>query len=250
MKISSFINKNLYLHCDNSHCPSWMRNAKIPTALLKAVFFIRIVYMEKKRVILYVDGFNFYYGLKNIKWKKFYWLDIVKFFSLMLNKNQELIEVNYFSARPHDPIASKKQDLFFSANKMNTKFHLILGKYFKKELKCPNCGGTIHTFEEKETDVRIATQIINDVYKNRCDISIIVSADSDMVPSIETIRDIDPNHKIYVYFPPLKHSITLSNSCDATRKLSEYKSRFNQSMLPDEVKLPNGYIAKRPDNWI
>lgn len=205
--------------------------------------------MEKQKVIVYVDGFNFYYGLKNKGWKKFYWLDVVKFFERMMNNNQILVEVNYFSARPHDVIASKKQDLFFSANKINPKFHLILGTYLKKRKNCPICGGEFQTYEEKETDVRIATQMINDVYKKRCDITIIVSADSDMVPSVEVIREIDPAHKIFVYFPPLKHSVTLSNSCNATKKLNDYKARFNQSMLPEEVELPNGYVAKRPDNW-
>jgi len=74
--------------------------------------------MEKRKVIVYVDGFNFYYGLKAIsskdsKWKKFYWLDVVSFFEKMLNDKQELVELNYFSARPHDNSASKRQDLFF-----------------------------------------------------------------------------------------------------------------------------------------
>jgi hypothetical protein len=77
--------------------------------------------MEKQKIIVYVDGFNFYYGLKTIatrdnRWKKFYWLDIVKFFEQMLTDKQELVEVNYFSARPFDASTAKRQDLFFSAN--------------------------------------------------------------------------------------------------------------------------------------
>ena len=210
--------------------------------------------MEKQKVIVYVDGFNFYYGLKTIsqrdrRWKKFYWLDVVDFFSKMLPEKQELVEVNYFSARIHDVDAAKRQDLFFSANKLNTKFHLILGKYLKKEMTCNNCGNTIYTYEEKETDVRIATRMINDVQKKQCNITIIVSADSDLIPAIELIKDIEPEHKIYVYFPPLRYSISLSNICDAERKLSGYKSRFNQSMLPDEITLPNNVLIKRPANW-
>ena len=41
----------------------------------------------KKQVIVYVDGYNFYYGLKNggPKWKRLYWLDIVKFFERMMS---------------------------------------------------------------------------------------------------------------------------------------------------------------------
>ena len=210
--------------------------------------------MEKRKVIVYVDGFNFYYGLKAIssrdrRWKKFYWLDVVAFFEKMLNDKQELIEVNYFSARPYNISAAKKQDLFFSANKLNAKFRLVLGKYLKKDILCYYCKNIIHSYEEKETDVRIATQIINDVYKNRCDITIIVSADSDIIPSVELIREINPSHKIFVYFPPLRYSVSLLNSCDGERKLSDFKARFNQAMLPDNVALLNGTVVTRPDNW-
>jgi len=207
-----------------------------------------------QRVVVYIDGFNFYFGLKAISrgdssWKKFYWLDIVAFFEKMMLPHQELVEVIYFSARPHDIKASKRQDLLFSANKLNPKFKLILGKYLKKDIGCRSCGNVISTFEEKETDVRIATQLVNGVYKGKCDISIIVSADSDIIPAVELIRDIDPMHKIFAYFPPLRHSVNLENSCDAHKKLQNFKARFNQSMLPDEVTLPNGVVLTRPTTW-
>ena len=41
---------------------------------------------NKKQVIVYVDGYNFYYGLRNggTRWKRLYWLDIVKFFERMM----------------------------------------------------------------------------------------------------------------------------------------------------------------------
>jgi uncharacterized LabA/DUF88 family protein len=208
----------------------------------------------KKKVIVYVDGFNFYYGLKSksqqdVSWKKFYWLNVVGFFEKMLRDDQELVEVHYFSARPHDVNASKRQESFFSANKLNRKFKLTLGKYLKKDIICSNCKKTIRTYEEKETDVRIATQIINDVYKQRCDISIIVSADSDIVPAVELIREISPANQLFVYFPPHRHSINLLNSCNVARKLSDYKARFNQSMLPEQVILHDGTIVSRPNNW-
>lgn len=54
--------------------------------------------MEKQRVIVYIDGFNFYYGLrKDVRWKKYYWLDIVKLFEMFMRPNQELVAVKYFS---------------------------------------------------------------------------------------------------------------------------------------------------------
>ena len=75
--------------------------------------------MEKKKVIIYVDGYNFYYGLKNggARWKRLYWLDVVKFFERMMLPDQELVEVNYYSARPlDDQLAADNQDRFFKAN--------------------------------------------------------------------------------------------------------------------------------------
>ena len=146
--------------------------------------------MEKQRVIVYVDGFNFYYGLKDNSWRKFYWLDLVKFFERFVRPDQELVKVKYFSAKPNDIDKSRRQNAFFQANQENPKFELILGKYLHKTITCHNCGYVINTYEEKETDVRIATQIVADALKKQCDIAIIVSADSDMVPdSVEQVVD-------------------------------------------------------------
>ena len=132
---------------------------------------------------------------------------------------------------------------------MNNKFQLVLGKYIKKKIRCKHCHNFFDTYEEKETDVRLATQIINDVYNETCDISIIVSADSDIIPAVELVKEINPNHKVFVNFPPLRFSVNLSNFCDGMRKLSNYESKFNKSMLPDEVILPNGVKLCRPQSW-
>ena len=100
----------------------------------------------KQRIIVYIDGFNFYYGLKsNKRWRKYYWLDVVKLFESFMRPNQELIAVKYFSARPDDLEQSARQNAFFQANMENSKFRLILGKYINKRIKCFRCGNIIHT---------------------------------------------------------------------------------------------------------
>ena len=208
--------------------------------------------MEKKKVIVYVDGYNFYFGLKNggARWKRIYWLDIVKFFERMMKPDQELVEVNYYSARPlDDQQAADNQDVLFSANKLNPKFKLHLGRYKKKKIKCQNCGFKIKTYEEKESDVRVATGMLSDVFTKRCDITIIVSADSDMIPSVEIIKASDPNHPVHTFIPPNQKSFALISKCNSTVWLEHYKARFVQSMLPDEVTLPNGHVLHRPANW-
>ena len=91
--------------------------------------------------------------------------------------------------------------------------------------------------------------IRNVLYKN-CDISVLVSADSDLLPAIDLIREIDPSHKINCFFPPLRHSIDLETHADHSIKLVRYEHRFKKSLLPDEITLPNGYIIKRPADWV
>src|SRR4051794_658747 len=103
----------------------------------------RAYFMPNSRVIVYIDGFNFYYGLKSANWRKYYWLDIVPFFQKFLKSHQELIQVNYFSAIPHNSEKQKRQDLFFSANKLNSKFKLHLGKFLAKEIECRSCKKSI-----------------------------------------------------------------------------------------------------------
>ena len=206
--------------------------------------------MEKQRVIVYIDGFNFFYGLKSeAKWKRFYWLDFVALFEKFMKPNQELIAVKYFSARPTEPGKNQRQYALFQANKENPKFRLILGKYLRKQITCFNCGNVINTYEEKETDVRIATQIVSDAYEDNCDVAIVVSADSDMIPAVEIAKS--TGHKVFVFFPPNHYSSNLA-ALGSSRPIlmSKYKARFNQSLLPDVVHLKaEKFDLRIPAKW-
>ena len=188
----------------------------------------------KQRVIVYIDGFNFYYGLRgDRRWKKYYWLDVVKLFEAFMRPNQELVAVKYFSARPDDIERSRRQNAFFQ----------------KKEITCFKCGNVIHTYEEKETDVRIATQIVADAYQKNCDAAIVVSADSDMIPAIELA--IQARQKVFIYFPPNQYSSNLASmGIGKPTQLQRYESRFRQSLLPDVIHLSVAdYDLRIPEEW-
>ena len=204
--------------------------------------------MNMKKVIVYVDGFNFYFGLRSKNWRKFYWLDMVKFAEKLLRPHQELVEVNYFSARHKNPDKSKRQDAFFQANKLNPKFTLHLGKYLTKDIECRFCKNIIHSYEEKETDVRMATSMMADAYQQRCDLSVLISADSDLVPSIERIKEFNPAHKIITYFPPNRTSFDLKKWSNGTKVLIN-KTLYEDCMLPEKLILPDGYELRRPNKW-
>ena len=219
-----------------------------PPSISRAYFLYSMAEQSKQRVIVYIDGFNFYYGLKKAPWKKYYWLDIVKLMESFLRPNQELIAVKYFSARPTEVGKRKRQDAFFQANKENPKFKLILGKYLKKEIECFKCHNIIHTYEEKESDVRIATQIVADAYQHNCDLAIIVSADSDMIPAVELAKEAKIN--VFIYFPPHQFSSNLATmGSGAPIQMLRYESKFKKALLPDNIKLSNGFDLSIPLEW-
>jgi len=203
-----------------------------------------------KRVIFYIDGFNFYYGLKTKGWRKYYWLDCVSFFEKFLKPYQQLVELNYFSAKPKGFDKSRRQEIFFSSNKVNSKFQLHLGKFLKKNVTCNVCGNVHNTFEEKQTDVDIAVKMIADVVFDKCDISILVSADSDLIPPINFIKEFNPSHKIFVYFPPNRFSFELKNKALRVVKLENHENKFSSSLLPEPVTLQNGTILNKPSTWV
>ena len=132
---------------------------------------------------------------------------------------------------------------------LNSKFTLHPGKYLTKDIECRFCHNIIHSYEEKETDVRMATTMMADAYRKRCDLSVIISADSDLVPSIERIKEFNPAHKIVTYFPPNRTSFDLKKWSNGTKMLIN-KSLYENSMLPEKVTLPDGYELHRPQKWI
>ena len=52
--------------------------------------------MNKKRTIIYIDGFNLYYGcLKNSPYK---WLDLKSLFTNLLDSSHEIVKIKYYTA--------------------------------------------------------------------------------------------------------------------------------------------------------
>ena len=76
-----------------------------------------------QRVTFYIDGFNFYYGLRRTKrtepqWGDYYWIDIVKLCAGFLGEDQVVEKVIYFTSSPLNPEKSSRQSAFLNANKI------------------------------------------------------------------------------------------------------------------------------------
>lgn len=214
---------------------------------------------SKKRVTFYIDGFNFYFGLKRSKmvdsvWREFYWIDIVKLCESFLGEGQTLEKAIYFTASPLSPQKNSRQSAFLNANKLinGDRFEIVRGKYLDKHIICPYCKGDISRPEEKKTDVNISIRMIEDCVMDATDVVALVSADSDLVPPIELIQRRFPEIGIKVYFPPSNFSNDLKDNLIHHRSkpvlMIKNIRRFQSAVMPDSVtKDDKTYTI--PDKW-
>lgn len=214
---------------------------------------------SKKRVTFYIDGFNFYFGLKRTKkvdpaWRDFYWIDMVKLCESFLGAEQTLEKVIYFTASPLSPQKNSRQSAFLNANKLinGEKFEIVRGKYLDKHIICPFCKGDISRPEEKKTDVNISIRMIEDCVLGVTDTVALVSADSDLVPPIELIQRRFPDIGIKVYFPPSNFSNDLKDNLIHHRSkpvmMIKNIRRFQLAVMPDVVaKGDKSYTI--PEKW-
>lgn len=204
--------------------------------------------LVKQRVIVYLDGFNLYFGLKTKKWKNFYWLNVQQLAKNILKPNQELVTTKYFTSRiTSPPDQAKRQGTFIEALETLDNFFIFYGNYQSNAKTCRKCGNIESVPNEKMTDVNIAVEMLSDAFQDLFDVAFLVSGDSDLAAPMLKIKELFPTKKITLAFPPERFSFSLSRIADGYFMLG--RRTFAKSVFPDEVKKKDGYVLKRPERW-
>tara|TARA_Y100000310_G_scaffold344591_1_gene458182 strand:- start:9771 stop:10364 length:594 start_codon:yes stop_codon:yes gene_type:complete len=171
-----------------------------------------------KRVILFIDGSNFYYGLKSIygnskELSNFNFKKLGK----ILAEGRELLEIFYYNA-PLDytksPEKYAKQQKFFEKIKSTGKVKLILSRLQKRKIK----GTEKYYYVVKGDDIHIAADMIKGAYENHYDIAVLVSGDADFIPAVSIVQEKEKNVE-NIYF---KKSLSwhLKQKCNKSLKLT------------------------------
>ncbi|HQU78362.1 MAG TPA: NYN domain-containing protein [Azonexus sp.] len=161
------------------------------------------------RTIVYIDGFNLYYGsLKNSPNK---WLDLWAYFQRTLPANCSLVKIKYFTARvsplPNDPDAPARQDAYIRALRTNSqnKIQVIEGHFSTKKVRMalstpPHNTVEVIKCEEKGSDVNLAVELVNDSWLGAFDCAVVVSNDADLSKSMEIVKR-RKTAKVFLYTP-------------------------------------------------
>ena len=201
-----------------------------------------------ENVIAYVDGFNLYFGLKEKGWSRLYWLNIQLLVRNLLKHNQQLITTKYFTARViGSPDKEKRQTTFIEALETLSYFEIFYGQYQLNPRYCQNCGFQDMVPKEKMTDVQIAVEMLSDAFDDKFDVAMLISADSDLTPLVRSIKQMFPEKRIVVAFPPARFSIALTTVADAYLYIT--RSKLVRSLFPDEVSRADGFILRCPPHW-
>jgi len=204
--------------------------------------------IDMSNMIVYIDGFNLYHGMKSKYKRKFYWLDIQKLSESFIRNDQILSKVKYFTAMiGNNPHKEFRQKTYISALKTLSKVELFYGKYQVNDHICPHCGNVEHIPSEKMTDVNIATQLLSDAFSNNFDVAILVSADSDLYGPINMVRKNFPEKSVVIAFPPDRVSFELKNIASAFFYIT--RRSLEKSLFPDRIIINKGYVLSRPFSW-
>ena len=204
---------------------------------------------KKLRTIVYIDGYNLYYGLRAAYKTKYKWLDLQALAYSFIQQNMDIVAVKYFTAiSKSDSKTKMKQEIFLKALSSHCdKLKIIYGRFLSKTRQCRECGDKYKYYEEKKTDVNIACQILNDAHLDNYDYCYIVSGDSDLVPPVAIIKEQFPNKKIIIANPPKRKSDELCKVADGFFSISKLKIQTNQ--LPHTVINKNGKKLTKPEAW-
>jgi uncharacterized LabA/DUF88 family protein len=203
--------------------------------------------VSTEKVIVYVDGFNLYFGIKSKGWARYLWLDLHTMSKGLLTRNQTLMRVKYFTSRirlPHDKAV--RQNTFLEALQTLPDLDIFYGNYQINKRSCKNCGTVSHIRNEKMTDVNIATEMLTDAFLNRFDTALLISADGDLTTPVERIAK-TVGKRIVIIYPPDRRSFSLEGV--ATAHMSLGKGHLANSQFPRQVKKADGYMLHRPVAW-
>lgn len=216
-----------------------------------------------KKTIIYIDGYNLYYGLlKNNPRGK--WLDLKSFVASLLRPDHEITAIKFFTARirpyPYDIAAVERQKIYLQALSSIDKIQVCEGFYNKNKVwlpllneKCKSCSESrngmarVVKFEEKRSDVNIAVSAMIDAARTDAECFVLITGDSDQVGTIEALR-YEFGKKVLVFNPHAAVS-------DHLKRAASYYSHIPVTLpescrLPDSIVMPNNRILHCPLAWM
>ena len=199
-------------------------------------------------------------------YRKYKWLDLRALGMNLIQDNEELRQVLYFTAYcTWDKFKRERHRLYVQALTKHG-VQTVLGKYqevtkkFKKHsMRITNTAPYSYderiipdeieyiTYEEKRTDVNIGISILDYAQRNAFDHAYILTADGDIAPAIELAKRRFPEKKFTSVLPIQSSGSYMQKVCDDTITLRE--SDLQKAQLPNKIVIDENVTVERPISW-
>jgi uncharacterized LabA/DUF88 family protein len=141
---------------------------------------------DNERVVVFIDGSNFYHNLKNLfPNKKPFDFNFERFVKY-IKGDKELLNIYYYNV-PLDIMQDKekyiKQQKFFDKIQRIPKLIFVLCRMQKRKVN------EQIIYEVKEDDIHLATDMVKLAYNNIYDTAILISSDGDFVPAVQAVME-------------------------------------------------------------
>ena len=142
---------------------------------------------NKEKVIVLIDGSNFYYKLKSLNIKnttKYNYKGLARY----LAEKRKIIDITYYvgavRAKRYD---KRSQQLRRGQQRL---FNHLLSPSQKIKIVKDFLMNNKNKYHEKGVDVKIAVDLLIGAYENKYDIAILISSDTDLIPAIKKIKQL------------------------------------------------------------
>src|SRR3989344_519720 len=141
-----------------------------------------------KRVAVFIDGNNFYFGLRKLygKDKSLKNFDFQSFANFLAGEGK-VVGIYYYNAqldREFNPKKFQSQKEFFSKLRKIPNFHLVLCRLLKRNIT----GTNKYYYIIKEDDINMAVDMVDGSADDNFDVAVLVSGDGDFVPAVQAVQ--------------------------------------------------------------
>jgi len=204
------------------------------------------------RAIVYVDGFNLYFGA--IRGTPYKWLDLSRLCAALL-PTDEVVKIRYFTARigdrGQDADKPLRQQVYLRALRtLEPLVSLHYGRYLTSKTRAavvtpPPRTIEVWKTEEKGSDVNLGTYMLLDAFDDRMELAVVVSNDSDLLTPIRVVR-----HRFGLPVGLLNpHTVPSKVLVSAATFVKQVRAGpLSASQFPDVLLDAKGEI-RRPDAW-
>ena len=212
--------------------------------------------MPQDRVAIYVDGFNLYHSINDLKSPHLKWVNLWKLGNLLIRPvSQKLVKVCYFSAfatfYQNTPDVGKiRRHRAFVRCQEAKGVECHMGNFAKRDWMyyATNYRARWRRREEKQTDVAIGVCATRDAFKDVYDTAFIVSCDADMLPLFREIKSEFPNKTLITVAPPGRpHHRDLLNLAEG--HLTIKRSQLERALFGSRVTKNGATVAYRPHSY-